>query len=141
MATHRVLLCDDEFHILRAAEIKLRRAGFDVVTASNGAEALELIEQHRPDILVTDYQMPRLDGIGLCERLRENPATATMPITMLTAKGYELSEAELTPTLSIAAIVPKPFSPRQLAETCTALLAGAPATTPVAAGAEARTSS
>ncbi len=68
----------------------------------------------RPDILITDCQMPRLDGAGLCRRVRENPATASLPILMLTAKGFELSHRELCEQLGVLAILAKPFSPREL---------------------------
>jgi two-component system, OmpR family, alkaline phosphatase synthesis response regulator PhoP len=113
---HRVLLCDDEIHILRAAEFKLSRAGFDVVCKGNGLEAWEEIQRKKPDILITDCQMPRLDGLGLCKRIRENPATRDLPVLMLTAKGYELSHAEMKETYGILAVIAKPFSPRELLE-------------------------
>ncbi|KKK62978.1 hypothetical protein LCGC14_2998950, partial [marine sediment metagenome] len=58
----RVLLCDDEIHILRAAEFKLKRAGYEVQTAGDGQEGWEAIEAQKPDILITDCQMPRLGG-------------------------------------------------------------------------------
>jgi two-component system, OmpR family, alkaline phosphatase synthesis response regulator PhoP len=93
--TRRVLLCDDEIHILRAAEFKLKKAGYDVRTAGNGEEAWQAILLEQPDVLITDCQMPRLDGLGLVRRLRENPATAALPVLMLTAKGFELSHEEL----------------------------------------------
>src|ERR1051325_4806053 len=92
---NQVLLCDDEMHILRAAEIKLTRSGFQVECANDGQEAWEAIQRNLPDILVTDLQMPRMDGIELCRRLRENPATRHLPILMLTAKGFEQSHVEL----------------------------------------------
>jgi DNA-binding response OmpR family regulator len=111
---HRILLCDDEIHILRVAEYKLRRAGYDVCCANNGLEAWEEITRQKPDLLVTDCQMPRLDGLGLCKRIRENLATRDLPIFMLTAKGYELSQQELRDQLGILAIIAKPFSPREL---------------------------
>ena len=60
-----VLLCDDDVHILRAAEFKFKRAGYEVRTAGDGQEGCELIEQQLPDLVVTDCQMPRLDGFGL----------------------------------------------------------------------------
>ncbi len=111
-----ILLCDDELHILRAAEFKLKRVGFEVICASDGQEAWELIQQNRPDILVTDCQMPRLDGLGLARRLREDPLTADLPIVMLTAKGFELSRGNLEEEWGIAALLAKPFSPRELAK-------------------------
>lgn len=114
--TKKVLLCDDEVHILRTAEIKVQRAGYDVRVASDGQQAWELIQAEMPDILVTDVQMPRLDGLGLVKRLRENPATHDLPVLMLTAKGYELSHTELAEQWQVASVLSKPFSPRELVE-------------------------
>ncbi len=112
--SHRVLLCDDEIHILRAAEFKLARAGYEVCCANNGQQAWEEIQRCKPDVLVTDCQMPRLDGLGLCKKIRENDATRDIPVIMLTAKGYELSHRELYEQLGILAVMGKPFSPREL---------------------------
>ncbi len=109
-----VLLCDDEFHILRAAEFKFRRAGFDVLCAADGVEALERIEERLPDAVVTDCQMPRMNGLELIEQLRSRPQTAQIPILMLTAKGFELQADELRERFNVAGIVAKPFSPREL---------------------------
>jgi len=119
----RVLLCDDEIHILRAAEFKLKRAGYDVETAGDGEEAWELIEAAPPDILVTDYQMPRLDGFGLTRRVREHPSTRDLPVLMLTAKSFELSREELAEKWSVMGVIAKPFSPRALLETVQTILA------------------
>ena len=111
---NKVLICDDDVHILKAAEFKLKRAGFDVQTAFDGEDAYETILRDRPDILVTDCQMPRLDGLGLARRIRSNDELAELPIVMLTAKGLELSAEELRRDLGIVAVLPKPFSPREL---------------------------
>ncbi len=113
MSKH-ILLCDDEIHILRAAEFKLKKAGYDVRIASDGQEAWEAIQERKPDILITDYQMPRLDGLGLVQKVRENPATADLPVFMLTAKGYELSHDDLAAKWNVMAVIAKPFSPREL---------------------------
>jgi CheY-like chemotaxis protein len=109
-----VLLSDDEVHILRAAEFKLKRAGFEVRCASDGQEAWEMIQDRCPDILITDCQMPRLDGLQLARLVRDNPNTRDLPIVMLTAKGFELTYAELADKLGIAALLSKPFSPREI---------------------------
>jgi len=118
----RILLCDDEVHILRAAEFKLKKAGYDVQTAGDGQEAWEAIEVQKPDILITDCQMPRLDGIGLVRRLREHAETQDLPVLMLTAKGFELSHEDLTEELGIVAVIAKPFSPRELRQRVDAIL-------------------
>ena len=112
--SHTVLLCDDEPHILRAAEIKFKRAGYDVRCAVDGEFGWEEILRDCPDLLITDYQMPRLDGLGLVERVRHCEAVRDLPILMLTAKGFELSEEEVLRKWGVVAVVPKPFSPREL---------------------------
>jgi DNA-binding response OmpR family regulator len=112
--TKCILFCDDDVHIVRAAEFKFRHAGYEVHTAGDGEEALESIRTSRPDLLITDCQMPRLDGLGLIQRLREDPVTANLPVLMLTAKGFELSHDEMAKRWNILAILPKPFSPREL---------------------------
>ena len=123
----RVLLCDDEIHILRAAEFKLKRAGYDVQIAGDGQEAWELIEAQVPDMLITDCQMPRLDGFGLTRRVRSNPATRELPVLMLTAKGFELSSDELAEKWNVIGVLAKPFSPRELLQQVEAVLQEQPA--------------
>lgn len=112
--TKHILLCDDEIHILRAAEFKFKRAGYDVRIAGDGQEAWEAIQREKPDILITDCQMPRMDGFSLVQKVRENPQTADLPIFMLTAKGFELSHDELAARWNVMAVIAKPFSPREL---------------------------
>lgn len=120
----RILLCDDELHILRAAEFKFKRAGYDVICANDGQEGWEQIEKQRPDIVVTDCQMPRLSGLGLAERIRQTPATADLPVIMLSAKGFEISSEELRAKYGIRCLMAKPFSPRELFGRVEAVLAG-----------------
>jgi two-component system, OmpR family, alkaline phosphatase synthesis response regulator PhoP len=120
----RILLCDDELHILRAAEFKFKRAGYEVDCAGDGQEGWEHIQRQRPDIVVTDCQMPRLSGLGLAERIRQTPATADLPIIMLSAKGFELSLDQLRAQYGIRCLMAKPFSPRELFARVEAVLAG-----------------
>jgi DNA-binding response OmpR family regulator len=120
--SNRILVCDDEIHILRAAEIKLKRAGYDVHIAHDGQEAWEAIQAEKPDLLITDFQMPRLDGLSLVQRLREDPNTHDLPVILLTAKGYELSLEELATRWNILHIMGKPFSPRELLEMANKIL-------------------
>lgn len=109
-----LLICDDEVHILRAAEFKLKRAGYVVRTAFDGQEAWEAMQAELPDMLITDYQMPRLDGLQLIARCRDSANMATLPIMLLTAKGMELDQPGLIAKFKLAAIFSKPFSPREL---------------------------
>lgn len=109
-----IVICDDEPHILRAAEFKFRSAGHTVRAAGDGEEAWQYVQEELPDLLVTDYQMPRLDGLQLIARLREHADTIRLPVLLLTAKGLELSFDELHNQLHIYALLGKPFSPREL---------------------------
>lgn len=120
--SRRILLCDDELHILKAAEFKFKRAGYDVVTAGDGEEAWEAISQQLPDLLITDCQMPRMNGLQLAERVKNDPATCRLPVIMLSAKGFELSNDELRDRFGILALIAKPFSPRDLFERVEAIL-------------------
>ena len=110
----KVLLCDDEFHILRAAQIKVARAGYDVRCAHDGEEGWELIQQEMPDIVVTDLQMPRLDGVGLSRRIRQHSATSHLPVLMLTAKGFEEAHRAMAAEWGVLAVLAKPFSANEL---------------------------
>ncbi len=124
MTGKTLLVVDDEPHIRHMLDYKLGRAGFTVITASNGVDALRLAREHRPDLMVTDLQMPGGDGLSLCLKLNEEPDTAGIPVIMLTARGYKVPPSELGRT-SIKSPVPKPFSPRELLAQIQELL-GAP---------------
>ena len=112
--SHCILLCEDETHIMRAAEFKLKRAGYEVLCANNGLRALEILQRRRPDLLITDCQMPQLDGFGLLTAIRQDPKLADLPAVMLTAKGYELKREDLQQRFGILDLLIKPFSPREL---------------------------
>jgi diguanylate cyclase (GGDEF)-like protein len=85
MAT--VLVVDDDTDIARFIEINLRLEGFDVRVAHDGEQAEQSIEEETPDLVLLDVMMPKVDGVELCRRLRANPATANLPVIMLTAKS------------------------------------------------------
>src|SRR3954465_3380835 len=124
MAEKKILVADDETHILHVVSLKLRNAGFNVLTARDGQEALELAQQERPDLIITDYHMPQLSGLELCQRLKQDPATSGIPAIMLTARGYHL-EPHDTQQSGILRMLSKPFSPRQLLSTVNEMLATA----------------
>lgn len=122
MSTEKtILIADDESHILHVVSLKLSNAGFRVITARDGAEAFELAQQEHPDLVITDYHMPHLSGIELCHKLKQTPATASIPAIMLTARGYDL-EPNDTEQSGILRMLSKPFSPRQLLTTVNEVL-------------------
>jgi CheY-like chemotaxis protein len=123
MSGKTILVADDETHILHVVSLKLRNAGFTVVTARDGQEALDLALSEAPDLLITDYHMPQLSGLELCRRLKQDPSTAGIPAIMLTARGYSLEAAD-TENSGILRMLSKPFSPRQLLATVQEVLAG-----------------
>jgi two-component system, OmpR family, alkaline phosphatase synthesis response regulator PhoP len=116
-----ILVADDETHILNVVSLKLRNAGFRVLTARDGQEALELAQQERPDLIITDYHMPALSGLEMCRRLKQDPATESIPAIMLTARGYHLEPAD-TKDSGIRRMLSKPFSPRHLLQTVNEVL-------------------
>ena len=116
MTQRKALVVDDEFHIVQVVAIKLRNNGFDVVTAENGALAYQAACEQTPDIIITEYQMPVLSGIELIEKLRQNPATANIPVVMLTARNFSI-EDDQKQALRISACLSKPFSPREVLQT------------------------
>jgi CheY-like chemotaxis protein len=113
MAERKVLVVDDEIHIVYVVAIKLRNNGYEVITAGNGAEAFELVREEKPDIIVTDFQMPVMTGLELVKKLRQCEATKDIPVIMLTARDFAIEE-EQKQDLQISEFVSKPFSPKEL---------------------------
>lgn len=117
----KILVADDEAHILHVVSLKLKNAGYEVLTAVDGEEALELCRSERPDLVITDYQMPFLTGLEFCNKLRESDETKGIPAIMLTARGFDLDPDEMT-TAGIMSVLAKPFSPREMLEKVKELL-------------------
>lgn len=121
-----ILLVDDETHILNVVSIKLRNAGYEVITAEDGLEGFEQAREHLPDLIITDYQMPLLSGVELCARLQGEPTTRHIPAIILTARGFSISVEERE-TRNIVEVIDKPFSPRQVLASVQELLDPQPA--------------
>ncbi len=111
----RILVVDDEPHIVQVVSLKLRNAGYEVVTAADGEEAFDLALEAQPQLIITDFQMPYMTGLELCRALAKNEATPAIPVIILTARGYALDEADLA-VGNIRDVVGKPFSPRAILE-------------------------
>ena len=125
MVNKRVLVADDEIHIVHVVAIKLRNNSYDVISAENGAEAFERACEEKPDIIVTDYQMPVMTGLELCGQLRALDVGRDIPTIMLTARGFDIEPAQMAEA-GIVAVLAKPFSPRELLAKVNEMLAESP---------------
>ena len=108
-----VLAVDDEKSIVRLVQINLQRAGYNVVTASDGKQALDMIEAEPPDMVISDVMMPFMDGFELLKRLKQNPVTRELPIIMLTAKAMD-SDVYEGWRAGADFYLTKPFNPQEL---------------------------
>ncbi len=116
-----ILAVDDERDVSDLVAFQLTRAGCTVVTAATGRQALERVHARKPDLIILDLMLPDIDGFGVCEILRRQPATATIPIIILTA--WATSDARhLGLELGALDYLTKPFSPRSLVERVQSLL-------------------
>jgi two-component system alkaline phosphatase synthesis response regulator PhoP len=113
MADKKVLIVDDEIHIIHVVAIKLRNNGYEVISADNGAEAFDLALKEKPDIIVTDFQMPVMTGMELVEKLRQHEETKDVPVIVLTARSFAIPQ-EQQKKLQISGCLSKPFSPKEL---------------------------
>jgi len=113
MVGKKVLVVDDEIHIVHVVAIKLRNNGYEVMTAANGAEAFELVCSDKPDIVVTDFQMPVMTGLELVKKIRHNQQTKDIPVILLTARNFAVEDKEKE-ELQISDCLSKPFSPKEL---------------------------
>ena len=111
----KVLVIDDEAHIRRVIEIKLKKRGYQVITAINGKEGLNLIKTQKPDVVISDIMMPQMDGKALCEisnALKKERPFLTIIITCRISPDEEDWTNEMKDTL----FMEKPFSPARLIE-------------------------
>ncbi len=109
----KILVADDEPDVLNLVAANLRVAGWEVLTAENGPEAVEAVQSERPELIVLDLMLPGLSGLEVCRLLKGDPATAGIPIVMLTAKAEEVDRI-VGLELGADDYVTKPFSPREL---------------------------
>ena len=109
----RVLICDDEPYIVESVSYVVRKAGFDVLTAEDGEEALAAAQREKPDLVFLDIMMPGLAGDEVCRRLKSDPSTRDTHVVILTARGQEEDERRAM-EMGADEFMTKPFSPRKL---------------------------
>ena len=116
-----ILVIDDEPELVKLLDYNLSKAGYLVISAKDGESGLAAARKHAPDAIILDIMMPGLDGWEVCKRLRQDPATASLPLLMLTAKGEE-GDRVLGLELGADDYVTKPFGVRELIARVKALL-------------------
>ena len=109
----KILAVDDERHIVRLVQVNLERAGYEVVTAFDGREALEKVASENPDLVVLDVMMPYMDGFEVLTTLKKNQATRDLPVIMLTAKAQD-ADVFLGWKTGVDCYLTKPFNPMEL---------------------------
>ncbi len=109
----KVLVCDDEPYIVESVSYVVRKAGFEVVVAEDGEEALEMGRKEKPDLIFLDIMMPKVTGYEVCRQLKEDPSTRGAYIVMLTARGQEEDERKAL-DMGADEFMTKPFSPRKM---------------------------
>ena len=108
-----IIVVEDDPDILHLLSFNIQSSGFDVLTSMDGNEALSLIREHLPELVILDLMLPGLDGLEVCRQLKKDPETQSIPLIMLTAKSEEVDRI-VGLELGADDYVVKPFSPREL---------------------------
>ena len=116
-----ILIADDEPNQLELMSFNLSNAGYSIIRATNGKEAIELIENHSPDLIILDWMMPKMSGIDVCRTLRSRSETKQIPIIILSARSED-SDKSLGLDTGADDYISKPFSPKELISRVKALL-------------------
>lgn len=114
--TKSILIAEDNQVMADVVRFNLERAGYDITMACSGEEAWEILEEESFDLLVTDFQMPYMNGDELCKRIKESGQHVDMKVIMCSAKGFELKVDRLQEECNIMRLIYKPFSPNELKE-------------------------
>ncbi len=120
--TAHILLVDDELHVSQILGRRLEREGYRVTIARDGVEATQHAAQETPDLVISDLQMPRMDGLGLATALAAAPALAGVPIILLTARGHRIDQQVVDRT-AITRVLAKPFSAHEVTAVVAQVLA------------------
>jgi len=113
MPKEQILIIEDDKHISKLVKYNLEKAGYDCIVADDGEEALDVLAKERPDLIILDIMLPKMDGFELCRAIKQDVKLKNIPIIMLTAKGEEVDRI-VGLELGADDYVVKPFSPREL---------------------------
>jgi two-component system alkaline phosphatase synthesis response regulator PhoP len=121
VAKGRILVVDDEIYIVHILDFSLGMEGYHVLTALDGEQALEKARAEKPDLIVLDIMMPKLDGYETCKMLKADPVTKHIPVILLSAKGRNVDQ-KIGFEVGADDYITKPFSPRKLVERINTIL-------------------
>jgi two-component system alkaline phosphatase synthesis response regulator PhoP len=121
MSKGRILVVDDEIYIVHILDFSLGMEGYEVLTALDGEQALERLKNEKPDLIVLDIMMPKVDGYEVCRTIKSSPETQHIPVILLSAKGRNVDQ-KMGFDVGADDYITKPFSPRKLVERINSLL-------------------
>ena len=121
MSKGKILVVDDEIYIVHILDFSLGMEGYEVITALDGEQALERVKAEKPDLIVLDIMMPKLDGYEVCKNIKSSAETQHIPVILLSAKGRNVDQ-KLGFDVGADDYITKPFSPRKLVERINQLL-------------------
>jgi len=121
MSRGRILVVDDEIYIVHILDFSLGMEGYEVITALDGEQALEKARECKPDLIVLDIMMPKMDGYETCKALKADPETKDTPVILLSAKGRNIDQ-QAGFDVGAQDYITKPFSPRKLVDRINAML-------------------
>ena len=121
MSKGKILVVDDEIYIVHILDFSLGMEGYEVITALDGEQALEKVKTEKPDLIVLDIMMPKLDGYEVCKSIKSSADTQHIPVILLSAKGRNVDQ-KLGFDVGADDYITKPFSPRKLVERINQLL-------------------
>ncbi len=121
MSRGRILVVDDEIYIVHILDFSLGMEGYEVVTALDGEEALRKVKEAKPDLIVLDIMMPKMDGYETCKALKSDDSTKDIPVILLSAKGRNV-DMQTGYDVGADDYITKPFSPRKLVDRINAML-------------------
>jgi DNA-binding response OmpR family regulator len=109
----KILLVDDEQALLEMVKMRLETNGYDVITAGDGQEALDTARQEKPDLIILDLMLPKMDGYKVCALLKKDSRYASIPILMFTAKAQQ-DDVKIGEEVGANGYITKPFEPQAL---------------------------
>jgi len=129
MSRGRILVVDDEIYIVHILDFSLGMEGYEVITALDGEEALQKVKETKPDLIVLDIMMPKMDGYETCKVLKSSAETKDIPIILLSAKGRNV-DMQTGYDVGANDYITKPFSPRKLVERINSMLGQSESSSP-----------